>query len=220
MTFLGVGNSVSSYFINWIFVARCWTPLCLKKKKNSSSSFSRMINHFPTHYELTRKDLLVKNIKRYRRELEREGSPLAARDATGELPSPSSYTMKCVRTCATRGMSRNVVNILVLRGWLVEFPCFFSFIRLMVRCPFNSRTVLQICKVFIGFNVNINNESYRGQFSKVTLTVVDCLIVIWQSSMAITGIFMGISAVLLIDIYGICTTEEKTFLRTFWFFKK
>lgn len=44
----------------------------------------RMINHFPTHYELTRKDLMVKNVKRYRRELEREGSPLAARDATGK----------------------------------------------------------------------------------------------------------------------------------------
>ncbi|ROT68061.1 putative tubulin polyglutamylase TTLL1 isoform X2 [Penaeus vannamei] len=44
---------------------------------------NQMINHFPTHYELTRKDLMVKNVKRYRRELEREGSPLAARDATG-----------------------------------------------------------------------------------------------------------------------------------------
>lgn len=38
-----------------------------------------MINHFPNHYELTRKDLLVKNIKRYRKELEREGNPLAER---------------------------------------------------------------------------------------------------------------------------------------------
>ncbi|KAG8234865.1 hypothetical protein J437_LFUL013152 [Ladona fulva] len=37
------------------------------------------INHFPNHYELTRKDLLVKNIKRYRKELEKEGSPLAGR---------------------------------------------------------------------------------------------------------------------------------------------
>ena len=25
----------------------------------------QIINHFPNHYELTRKDLLVKNIKRY-----------------------------------------------------------------------------------------------------------------------------------------------------------
>lgn len=34
---------------------------------------NQIINHFPNHYELTRKDLLVKNIKRYRKELEREG---------------------------------------------------------------------------------------------------------------------------------------------------
>lgn len=39
----------------------------------------RIINHFPNHYELTRKDLLVKNIKRYRKDLEREGNPLAER---------------------------------------------------------------------------------------------------------------------------------------------
>lgn len=37
----------------------------------------RMINHFPNHYELSRKDLLVKNIKRYRKDLERDGSLLA-----------------------------------------------------------------------------------------------------------------------------------------------
>ncbi|KAK6622692.1 putative tubulin polyglutamylase ttll1 [Polyplax serrata] len=44
---------------------------------------SQMISHFPTHYELSRKDLLVKNIKRYRKELEREGNPLAEK---GETP--------------------------------------------------------------------------------------------------------------------------------------
>ena len=32
---------------------------------------SQVISHFPNHYELTRKDLMVKNIKRYRKELER-----------------------------------------------------------------------------------------------------------------------------------------------------
>lgn len=37
----------------------------------------RIINHFPNHYELSRKDLLVKNIKRYRKDLERDGNPLA-----------------------------------------------------------------------------------------------------------------------------------------------
>lgn len=43
----------------------------------------RIVNHFPTHLELTRKDLMVKNIKRYRRDLEREGSPLAEKDDRG-----------------------------------------------------------------------------------------------------------------------------------------
>lgn len=37
----------------------------------------RIINHFPNHYELSRKDLLVKNIKRYRKDLERDGNLLA-----------------------------------------------------------------------------------------------------------------------------------------------
>nr|CAD7458413.1 unnamed protein product [Timema tahoe] len=47
--------------------------------------WAKTINHFPNHYELSRKDLLVKNIKRYRKELEREKDPLAERgDAPGK----------------------------------------------------------------------------------------------------------------------------------------
>eukprot|EP00002_Diphylleia_rotans_P011928 TRINITY_DN2346_c0_g1_i11.p1 TRINITY_DN2346_c0_g1~~TRINITY_DN2346_c0_g1_i11.p1 ORF type:complete len:435 (+),score=83.57 TRINITY_DN2346_c0_g1_i11:131-1306(+) len=44
---------------------------------------NQFVNHFPNHYELTRKDLMVKNIKRYRKELDREGNPLAAKDEVG-----------------------------------------------------------------------------------------------------------------------------------------
>ena len=33
----------------------------------------QIINHFPNHYELTRKDLMVKNLKRYKKEVEKEG---------------------------------------------------------------------------------------------------------------------------------------------------
>jgi hypothetical protein len=29
------------------------------------AAWRRLINHYPNHYELTRKDLMVKNIKRY-----------------------------------------------------------------------------------------------------------------------------------------------------------
>ncbi|CAH1797496.1 unnamed protein product [Owenia fusiformis] len=43
----------------------------------------QVVNHFPNHYELTRKDLMVKNIKRFRRDLEKEGNPLAEKDETG-----------------------------------------------------------------------------------------------------------------------------------------
>lgn len=43
----------------------------------------QLICHFPNHYELTRKDLMVRNIKRYRRELEHDGNPLAERDEHG-----------------------------------------------------------------------------------------------------------------------------------------
>ena len=39
---------------------------------------AQLINHYPNHYELTRKDLMVKNIKRYLRD--------ASRDATADLP--------------------------------------------------------------------------------------------------------------------------------------
>ena len=33
----------------------------------------QIVNHFPNHYELTRKDLMVKNIKRFRKNLDKHG---------------------------------------------------------------------------------------------------------------------------------------------------
>ncbi|KAL0212315.1 hypothetical protein RCL1_005941 [Eukaryota sp. TZLM3-RCL] len=47
-------------------------------------SEEQLLNHFPNHLELTRKDLMVKNIKRYRKELEREGNPIAEKNSQGE----------------------------------------------------------------------------------------------------------------------------------------
>lgn len=51
-------------------------------------TLDRLINHFPNHYELSRKDLLVKNIKRYRKDLERDGSPLAEKINDGGICGP------------------------------------------------------------------------------------------------------------------------------------
>ncbi|TRY84043.1 hypothetical protein DNTS_021074 [Danionella cerebrum] len=56
-------------------------------------SDEQMVNHFPNHYELTRKDLMIKNIKRYRRELEREASPLAERDESGRFIHLADYNL-------------------------------------------------------------------------------------------------------------------------------
>eukprot|EP00357_Protocruzia_adherens_P018190 CAMPEP_0114995708 /NCGR_PEP_ID=MMETSP0216-20121206/13887_1 /TAXON_ID=223996 /ORGANISM="Protocruzia adherens, Strain Boccale" /LENGTH=405 /DNA_ID=CAMNT_0002359795 /DNA_START=194 /DNA_END=1408 /DNA_ORIENTATION=- len=43
----------------------------------------QLLNHFPNHYELTRKDLMVKNVKRYRKEMEKENNPVAEKDENG-----------------------------------------------------------------------------------------------------------------------------------------
>ena len=40
---------------------------------------NQLINHFPNHYELTRKDLLVKNLKRMHPMHEKEGKPEVAK---------------------------------------------------------------------------------------------------------------------------------------------
>ena len=45
---------------------------------------NQFVNHFPNFYELCRKDLMVKNIKRYRKDLERDGNALAERDEHGK----------------------------------------------------------------------------------------------------------------------------------------
>ena len=43
----------------------------------------QLLNHFPNHYELTRKDLMVKNIKRYKKEMDKASDPIAEKDDAG-----------------------------------------------------------------------------------------------------------------------------------------
>lgn len=59
---------------------------------------NRIINHFPNHYELSRKDLLVKNIKRYRKDLERDGSPLAEKVLDGVVNGPKYLYLDFIPT--------------------------------------------------------------------------------------------------------------------------
>ena len=44
---------------------------------------TQLLNHFPQHLELTRKDLMVKNIKKYRKDMEKENNPIAEKDEIG-----------------------------------------------------------------------------------------------------------------------------------------
>jgi len=64
---------------------------------------TQLLNHFPNHYELTRKDLMVKNIKRFKKDMEKENNPIAAKDEDGNylqleiIPTtyilPGDYTL-------------------------------------------------------------------------------------------------------------------------------
>ncbi|ORC83602.1 tubulin tyrosine ligase [Trypanosoma theileri] len=68
---------------------------------------SQIINHFPNHYELTRKDLMYKNIKKYIRD------PANAHICIPHTPPPSSVQFPLIETnnttTITRGMSSSAL---------------------------------------------------------------------------------------------------------------
>ena len=61
----------------------------------------QLINHFPNHFELTRKDLMVKNVKRYMREV--------AKDPSSQVPEfvPSTYMLPADYTLFVEEFRRN-----------------------------------------------------------------------------------------------------------------
>lgn len=67
-----------------------WAPVAVVQKMFTIGSKSRptdtqIVNHFPNHYELTRKDLIVRNMRKYRRDLEAKNSIFCRPDPeTGE----------------------------------------------------------------------------------------------------------------------------------------
>ena len=87
----------------------------------------RMVCHFPNHYELTRKDLMVKNIKRYRKELEKEGSPFAEKDAAGRYLHLGEGEVVRV--------ARLVSCVMVWTGRCMESVSCCNNVMYMVLCP-------------------------------------------------------------------------------------
>lgn len=71
----------------------------------------QMVNHFPNHWELTRKDTMAKNVKRYRKELDKEGNPIAAKDADGNYMHmnflPMTFNLPAESTLLLEEFKRN-----------------------------------------------------------------------------------------------------------------
>ena len=63
---------------NFFWTSVCTTHRIFNVENGIRLNDNQIINHFPNHYELTRKDLMVKNLKRYKKELERVNSERAA----------------------------------------------------------------------------------------------------------------------------------------------
>lgn len=81
-----------------------------------------MINHYPNHYELTRKDLMLKNIKRYRKELEKEGNIFAEKDENGKYVHLGIFILilwNHVQRSRKRFL-KNVMKSLPVEIWLVD----------------------------------------------------------------------------------------------------
>lgn len=69
-----------------IYWALPWTVKNIFSAENGFRlTETQIINHYPNHIELTRKDLMVKNIKRFRKDMEKENNPIADRDEAGNL---------------------------------------------------------------------------------------------------------------------------------------
>ncbi|KAL5233395.1 hypothetical protein ACI65C_000805 [Semiaphis heraclei] len=65
----------NEWHLYWMSLQTC---RCLVNLENDYRlKDDQIINHFPTHYELSRKDLFIRNIRRYRRELLKNGNPIA-----------------------------------------------------------------------------------------------------------------------------------------------
>ena len=60
-----------------VYWATVWTVRNIFNPKSGIRlNDSQILNHFPNHYELTRKDLMVKNFKRFRKDMEKENHPI------------------------------------------------------------------------------------------------------------------------------------------------
>jgi len=76
---------------------------------------NQVVSHFPNHYELTRKDLMVKNLKRYRKDLER----LQAERGTDICPDfdviPTTFLLPADLSLFIEEYKRNPCSVWIMK---------------------------------------------------------------------------------------------------------
>ncbi|KAG7384632.1 putative tubulin polyglutamylase ttll1 [Phytophthora pseudosyringae] len=108
------------------------------------------VNHFPNHYELTRKDLLVKNIKRYKKEM----LAAAAAAATG----PASATTAQATTSDAGAGHHQAVEALDFLPTTYTLPVDYSlFVEEFRRNP-NAMWIMKPCSQAQGKGIFIINK--------------------------------------------------------------
>eukprot|EP00899_Mesostigma_viride_P012628 jgi/Mesvir1/21366/Mv20850-RA.1 len=76
----------------------------------------QLVNHFPNHYELTRKDLMVKNIKRYKKEIAKDPSGSSGVDPA-EIPEmiPATFTLPADYSLFAEEFRRNPSALWIIK---------------------------------------------------------------------------------------------------------
>ncbi|OQR90239.1 tubulin-tyrosine ligase family [Achlya hypogyna] len=88
------GNDWNIYWANKVSIKNMFNP-----ENGVRLTDGQYVNHFPNHYELTRKDLMVKNIKRYKKEAEKDPASAEKLDfipVTYTLPADYSLFVEVV----------------------------------------------------------------------------------------------------------------------------
>lgn len=82
---------------------------------------NQLVNHFPNNYELTRKDFMVKNINRYRREMQKKNSAVPKGNETGKYAYldiiPATYILPTDYSLFVEEFKRNPSST-----WIMK-PC-------------------------------------------------------------------------------------------------
>ena len=103
-----------------VFWANPWSVRYIFNPDNGTRlNEAQLLNHFPNHYELTRKDLMVKNIKHFRKQMAKEANPIAEKDEQGNYLYmdiiPVTYNLPADYTIFVEEFRRNPDDMWIMK---------------------------------------------------------------------------------------------------------